>query len=153
MVQVDFKPITWYNEMHHMRTFFLFARHDISYCVMFTTCLSSRGMLIDVFVCHKTVSIAAVYLLKIKYDQDNFGLVFVHAKRLISFPLEDKHVVNESHVFLSSYRKTTVAFLEIAELGFVIFHTFVCKFFSREQHLEDSIPSLIYRQMLENYKY
>ena len=60
-----------------------------------------------VFVCHKTVSIAAVYQLKIKYDQDNFGLVFVHAKRLISFPLEDKHVVNELHVFLSSYRNTS----------------------------------------------
>ena len=34
----------------------------------FTTCLSSRGKLIVVFVCHRTVSMAAVYQLKIKYD-------------------------------------------------------------------------------------
>ena len=29
-----------------------------------------------VFVCHRTVSMTAVYQLKIKYDQDKFGAVF-----------------------------------------------------------------------------
>ena len=42
------------------------------------------------FVCHRTVSMAAVYQLKIKYDQDKFGVVFLDAKRPVSFPLEDK---------------------------------------------------------------
>ena len=51
-----------------------------------------------VFVCHRTVSTAAVYQLKIKYDQDKFRVVFLDAKRLVSFPLQDKHVVNEHHV-------------------------------------------------------
>ena len=60
-------------------------------------CLSSRGKLTTLFVCHKTVSMAAVYLLKIKYDQDKFGAVFLDAFDMISFPLEDKHV-NEHHV-------------------------------------------------------
>ena len=64
----------------------------------FTTCLSSRGKLTVVFVCHRTVSMVAVYQLKINYDQDKFGMFFIHAKR---FPLEDKHLVNrhdERHV-------------------------------------------------------
>ena len=54
------------------------------------------------FVCHRTVSMTAVYQLKIKYDQDKFEAVFLDAfdtiKRAVSFPLEDKHVVNEHHV-------------------------------------------------------
>ena len=32
------------------------------------------------FVCHRTASIAAVYQLKIKYDQDKFGAVFKRKK-------------------------------------------------------------------------
>ena len=40
-----------------------------------------------------------------------------------------------------------VALLEVAELIFVIFHTIVCKFFSRELRLDVSLPSQIYRQM------
>ena len=55
-----------------------------------------------VFVCHRTVSMAAVYQLKIKYDQDKFGVVFLIANRPVSFPLEDKHVVNEHHVVQKS---------------------------------------------------
>ena len=31
-----------------------------------------------VFVCHRTVSMAVVYQLKIKYDQDKFGVFFLH---------------------------------------------------------------------------
>ena len=41
---------------------------------------------------------AAVYQLKIKYDQDKFGVVSSDAKRQVSYPLEVKHVVNEHHV-------------------------------------------------------
>ena len=54
------------------------------------------------FVCHRTVSMTAVYQVKIKYDQDKFGAIFLDAfdtiKRAVSFPLEDKDVVNENHV-------------------------------------------------------
>ena len=50
-----------------------------------------------VFVCHRTVSMAAVYQLKIKCDQDKFREFLLDAKRPVSFPLEDKHVVNEYH--------------------------------------------------------
>ena len=61
-------------------------REDMFFCVAswlfritwcsFTTCLSSRKKLTVLFVCHRTVSVAAVYQLKIKYDQDKFGAVF-----------------------------------------------------------------------------
>ena len=47
-----------------------------------------------IFVCHRTISMAAVYQLKIKYHQDKFRVVLRH-KMPVSFPLEDKHVVNE----------------------------------------------------------
>ena len=47
----------------------------ISWCSL-TKCLSSRGKLTVVFVCHRTVSMAAVYQLKINYNQDKFGVVF-----------------------------------------------------------------------------
>ena len=55
------------------------------------------------FYRHRTVSMTAVYQLTIKYDQDKFGAVFFEyvfnvIKRAVSFPLEDKHVVNEHHV-------------------------------------------------------
>ena len=61
-------------------------------------CLSLRGKLTGLFVCRRTVSITAVDQLKIKYDHDKFGAVFRRIrreKRAVSFPLEDKHVVNE----------------------------------------------------------
>ena len=63
--------------------------------------LSSRRELTVVFVCHRTVSRAAVYQLKIKYDQDKIRSSCLDAfdtiKRAVSFPLEDKHIVNEHH--------------------------------------------------------
>ena len=59
-----------------------------------------------VFFCHRTVSMAAVYQLKIKYDQDKFGVVFLEAKCLVSFPLKDKHIVNEHHVVQKSHDAT-----------------------------------------------
>ena len=46
------------------------------------------------FVCHRTVSMTAVYQLKIQYDQEKFGAVFGrirHDKKVVSFPPEDKH--------------------------------------------------------------
>ena len=100
MPRVCFKPITWYIEMHHVRTFFLCVASGLfrSALCSFTTCLPSRGKLIVVFVCHRTVSMAAVYQLKIKYDQGKFGAICLDAKRPVSFPLEDKHVMNEHHV-------------------------------------------------------
>ena len=53
---------------------------------------------------------ATVYQLKIKYDQDKFGGGFLDAfdtiKRAVSFPLEDKHVVNEHHVIPKSHDTT-----------------------------------------------
>ena len=58
------------------------------------------------FVCHRTVSVTTVYQLKIKYDQDKFRVFFVEAKRPVSFPLEDKHVVNEHHVVRKSHDAT-----------------------------------------------
>ena len=49
---------------------------------------------------------AAVYQLKINYDQDKFRMFFLDAKRPVSFPLEDKHVVNEHHVMRKSLDAT-----------------------------------------------
>ena len=46
---------------------------------------------------------AAVYQLKIKYDQDKFEVLFLDARRPVSFPLEDKHAVNEHHVARKSH--------------------------------------------------
>ena len=67
-------------------------------------------MLTVLFVCHRTVSVAAVYQLKIKYDQEKFRAVFLDAfdaiKGPVSFPLEDKHVVNEHHVIRKSHDAT-----------------------------------------------
>ena len=56
----------------------------------------------QLFVYHRTVSMAAVYQLKIKYGQDKFR--FLDAKSAASFPLEDKHVVNEHHVLRHAER-------------------------------------------------
>ena len=56
-----------------------------------------------VFICRRTVSLAAVYQLKMKYDQDKFRVIFLDAKRPVSFPLEDKHLVNEHHVVRNSH--------------------------------------------------
>ena len=40
-----------------------------------------------------------------------------------------------------------VALLEVPELYFLIFHTFVCKFFSGKPCLDICLPSQVYRQM------
>ena len=76
----------------------------------FSYVINSSGKLTVLFVCHRTVSMTAVYQLKIKYDQDKFEAVFLDAfdtiKRAVSFPLEDKHVVNEHHVIWKSHEAT-----------------------------------------------
>ena len=59
-----------------------------------------------VFVCHRTVSMAAVYQLNIKYDQDKFRVVISDAKHAVSFPLGYKHVVNEHRVRRKSHDAT-----------------------------------------------
>ena len=48
--------------------------------------------------------------------------------------------------FYSSSLKD-VAWREDAQLIFLIFHTFVCSFYSREPRLDVCLPSQIYRQM------
>ena len=50
----------------------------------------------------RIVNVAAVYQLKIKCDQDKFGTVLWQRKSAVSFPLEDKHVVNKHHVIRKS---------------------------------------------------
>ena len=78
MLRVCFKPVTWYIEMQHVRTFFFCVASwlfRITWC-SYSTCLSSRRKLTVLFVCHRTVSMTAVYQLKIKYDQDKFKAVF-----------------------------------------------------------------------------
>ena len=62
------------------------------------TNMDAKFVNVQVSVCHRSVSMAAVYQLKIKYGQDKFRVIFLDAKRPVSFPLEDKHVVNEHHV-------------------------------------------------------
>ena len=83
-------------------------RHDFSYYVMFIHNMfyifkrkAYRG-----FVCHRTVSMAAVYQLKTTYDHDKFEVLFLDAKRPVSFPLEDKRVLNEHDVVRKSHDVT-----------------------------------------------
>ena len=106
MLWVCFKPITLQWNAPCEGIFFRVASwlFHIMWC-SFTTCLlfktkANHGF----FVCHRTVSMAAVYQLKIKYDQDKFR-VFLDAKRPVSYTLEDKHVVNEHRIV----RKSVVA--------------------------------------------
>ena len=47
---------------------------------------------------------AAVYQLKIKYDQDKYRVgFFLDAFDMISFPFVHKHVVNEHHIMQKSH--------------------------------------------------
>ena len=57
--------------------------------------LSKRKLIVG-FVCHRTVRMTAVYRLKIKYDQEKFGVDLLGAKSPVSAPLE--HAVNEHTV-------------------------------------------------------
>ena len=68
------------------------------------------------FFRHRSVRMAPVYQLKIKYDQDKFRVVFL-AKRSISFPLEDKHVVNEHHVVRKNHDTTQKKCLHVVHFN------------------------------------
>ena len=61
-----------------LRTFFLCVAYDFVVLrdVHSQHVYLQEGKLIVVFVCHRTVSMDAVYQLKIKYDQDKFGVFF-----------------------------------------------------------------------------
>ena len=51
--------------------------------------LQDEGLL--AFACHKIVSMATFYQLKIKYDRDKFGVVFLtHIQRDRLISIEDK---------------------------------------------------------------
>ena len=58
------------------------------------------------FVCRRTVRMAAIYQLKIKYDQDKLGVFSLDAKRPVNVALEDKRAVNEHHVARKSHDTT-----------------------------------------------
>ena len=58
----------------------------------------NKRKLTVVYVCTRTVRMTAVYRLKIKYDQEKFGVDLLGAKSPLSAPLEDKIVVNEHHL-------------------------------------------------------
>ena len=58
------------------------------------------------FVCHRPVRMTAVYQLKINMIRTNSECSFLDAKCPVSFPLEDKHVVNEHHVARKSHDAT-----------------------------------------------
>ena len=79
MPRVCLKPITWYIEMHHARTFFPCGVMTFSYYVMsiHNVSISPRGKLTALLVSHRTVSMAAVYQLKIKYYRNKFGEVLI----------------------------------------------------------------------------
>ena len=65
--------------------------------------------------------VATVYQLKIKYDLDKFK--FLDAKSAASFPLEDKHVVNEHHVLRKCDEGGGVA---VCSLRFLLFLVRLC---------------------------
>ena len=76
--------------MYHVKTFFNVWRHD--FFALCDVCLKRdyllTGKLAALFDCHRTVSMAAVHQLTIKYDQDKFGAFFTlipHHKSVI-FP-------------------------------------------------------------------
>ena len=66
----------------------------------------NKRKLTVVYVCNRTTRITAVYRLKIKYDQENFGVDLLGAKSPLSAALEDKHVVNEHHLVRKSQSAT-----------------------------------------------
>ena len=74
------------------------------------------------FACHKTDSMAAVYQLKIKHDQDKFRVVFYNIFDLISFSVED----NNNNIIFHLY-STHIHYLSEA-LYKIISKTTIIKF-------------------------
>ena len=114
MPQVCFKPITWYIEMH--------CRGHFSCVVSWLFILSDfhsqhvylQEESLSWFLC--AVELSACQLM-INYDQDKVGVFFLHANCLVSFPLEDKNVVNEYHVVWESHDSTQKKFLHVVHLN------------------------------------
>ena len=98
MMQVCFKPITWYIGIHHVRTFCSVRRHG--------------------FFVLRDVHSQRVYLQEASLQwfclpqncQDKIRSSCLDAfdtiKRAVSSPLEDKHIVNEHHVIRKSHDAT-----------------------------------------------
>ena len=112
MPRVCLKPICdQYIEMHHMRIFFCCLASwlfHITWC-SFTICLSSRGKLTLLFVCHE-LSVWPLFSAEYKIRSGQIRSSFLDAldaiKREVSFHLEDKHVVNEHHALRKSHDAT-----------------------------------------------
>ena len=66
----------------------------------------NKRKLTVVYACNRTVRMTGVYRLKIKYDQEKFGVDLLGAKSPLSAPLEYKHVVNEHHLVRKSQNAT-----------------------------------------------
>ena len=103
MPRVCFKPVTWYIEMRHVRTFFSVWRHSF----FLLRDVHSRRVYLqeEILPCFlSAIELLAWPLLsaedKIWSGQIRSGFLdaFDTIKRAVSFPLEDKHVVNE-HAF------------------------------------------------------
>ena len=105
MPQVYFKPITWYTEMHHVRTFFsvwrlgFFTLHDVH---------SQRVYLQEESLpnCQRGRCLSAEDKIWLGQIRSSFLDAFDTIKRAVSFPLEDKHFVNEHHVIRKSHDAT-----------------------------------------------
>ena len=107
MLQVCFKPITWYIGMHPVKAFFLCGIVIFSYYAMFihNMLIFKRKAYHGFFLpynCQHGQCLSA----EDKYDQEKFGVIFLKTKCPVSFPLEDKLVVNEHHVVRKSHDAT-----------------------------------------------
>ena len=111
MPRVCFKPVTWYIEMRHVRTFFSVWRHSF----FLLRDVHSRRVYLqeEILPCFlSAIELLAWPLLsaedKIWSGQIRSGFLdaFDTIKRAVSFPLEDKHVVNEHHVIRKSHDAT-----------------------------------------------
>ena len=86
MPRVCFKPIMWHIEIHHVRAFFL--------CGVMTFLLCDVHSQVYLYNCKHGCCLSA----EDNIQSRKIWCVFLVTKCLISFPLDDKHVVNEQHV-------------------------------------------------------
>ena len=111
MPRVYFKPITWYIEMHHVRTFFvcvaswLFALRDVH-----SQRLYLQEESLPWFLSAIELSAWPLFISwrknMIRTNSERFFRCIRLDKRVVSFPLEDKLVVNEDHVIRKSHDAT-----------------------------------------------
>ena len=106
MPQVCFKPIKWYMyiDMHHARTFFSVWGHDFFILpdIHSKQVYLQEEKLTVLFVCHRTVSMAAVYQLKTKCDQDNNFPKIIHLLRQTKVWCTCKTAESTSHKVLDT---------------------------------------------------